>query len=314
MEIIFLGTSSGAPTKSRNVAGIVIKKANSKSWYLIDCGEGTQHQILHTNLSLSNLEAIFITHVHGDHCFGLPGLLASATMSGRTDELTIVCPKSIQKWILDTCEMSEMRFSYELKFHSVEETESLELKYFNIDFAKLSHRVPSYAFGFTENNLKRKLNVDKLLEDNIPQGKIWGELQIEKNSEFQGKTLNFKNYLLPQKQPRKIVVTGDNDQPDLLNAILKDSNILVHEATFTQEISEKIGPEPQHCSAKFIAQFAQKVNIPNLILTHFSARYQGEMISEIEEEARIYYKGGLFLADDFDKFVLDVDCQLKHES
>ncbi len=306
MEIIFLGTSSGAPTKSRNVSGVVVKKTNSRSWYLIDCGEGTQHQILHTKLSLSNLEAIFITHVHGDHCFGLPGLLASATMSGRTDELTIVCPKSIQKWILDTCEMSEMRFSYDLKFHSVEDTTSIDLNYFNIDFAQLSHRVPSYAFGFTENNLKRKLNVDQLLKDNIPQGKIWGILQNEMNYEYAGKVLHFEKYLLPRKQPRKIVISGDNDQPDLLTEIVQNANVLIHEATFTEEIAEKIGSGPQHCSAKSIARFAQKMKISNLILTHFSARYEGEMLVEIEDEAKLYYQGNLFLANDFDGFVLGV--------
>ncbi|MCJ8299455.1 MAG: MBL fold metallo-hydrolase, partial [Pseudomonadales bacterium] len=78
MELIFLGTSAGSPTKRRNVSACALRKFGAKRWYLIDCGEGTQQQILHTKLSLVLLEAIFITHVHGDHCYGLPGLLASA--------------------------------------------------------------------------------------------------------------------------------------------------------------------------------------------------------------------------------------------
>ncbi|HEY4542163.1 MAG TPA: MBL fold metallo-hydrolase, partial [Noviherbaspirillum sp.] len=105
MEIQFLGTSAGTPTKTRNVSALAIRSLDSRSWYLVDCGEGTQHRILHTRLSLRSLGAIFITHVHGDHCYGLPGLLASAGMHKRTDELSIIGPLAIQgfiKGVLDT--------------------------------------------------------------------------------------------------------------------------------------------------------------------------------------------------------------------
>jgi ribonuclease Z len=90
MELMFLGTSSGTPTKERNVSGIALKEINKKEWYLIDCGEGTQHQIMRTHLSLNKLKEIFITHLHGDHCYGLPGLLASASIGGRKDSLVII--------------------------------------------------------------------------------------------------------------------------------------------------------------------------------------------------------------------------------
>ena len=95
MEITFLGTSSGVPTKNRNVSGLAIKKQDSKSWFLVDCGEGTQQQLLQTKLSLKYLTAICITHVHGDHCYGMPGLLATTAMSGRTEPITIIAPEGI---------------------------------------------------------------------------------------------------------------------------------------------------------------------------------------------------------------------------
>ena len=120
MEVIFLGTSSGVPTKHRNVTAIAVKMLKSKSWYLVDCGEGTQHQILHTNLSLNNLQAIFITHVHGDHCYGLPGLLASAAMSGRTNSLTIIGPGNIREFIENTQKTTQMRLSFNINFIDVE--------------------------------------------------------------------------------------------------------------------------------------------------------------------------------------------------
>ena len=89
MNIVFLGTSAGVPTKTRNVTGIAVREERGNGWYLVDCGEGTQHQILHTNLSINALQAIFITHIHGDHCYGLPGILASAAMNGRKAPLKI---------------------------------------------------------------------------------------------------------------------------------------------------------------------------------------------------------------------------------
>ena len=92
MELIFLGTSSGKPTRSRNVTATVIKAANRRNWCLVDCGEGTQHQIINTNLTLHTLQAIFISHVHGDHCYGLPGLLASTAMEARVEKLQIIGP------------------------------------------------------------------------------------------------------------------------------------------------------------------------------------------------------------------------------
>jgi len=114
MEIVFLGTSSGVPTKTRNVSATVVKRQDKKAWFLVDCGEGTQHQILHTKLALNHLSAIFITHVHGDHCFGLPGLLASASMSGRTEPITVIAPTEIKSFILSSQKVSDTFLTFEL--------------------------------------------------------------------------------------------------------------------------------------------------------------------------------------------------------
>ncbi|CAM5602375.1 Ribonuclease BN [Stutzerimonas stutzeri] len=95
--LVFLGTSSGTPTPARNVTGLALQEDAGKAWYLIDCGEGTQHRLLRMPLSLHDLRAIFITHVHGDHCYGLPGLLASAGMMGRRHPLEIIAPAGIAR-------------------------------------------------------------------------------------------------------------------------------------------------------------------------------------------------------------------------
>src|SRR5688572_24405843 len=116
MQFTFLGTSAGTPTKSRNVTGLALQHGNGRGWYLIDCGEGTQHQVLRTPYSLQQLRAIFITHVHGDHTYGLPGLLASASMAGRTTPLQIVAPSSIREFVQVTLRATDSTLTYPLDF------------------------------------------------------------------------------------------------------------------------------------------------------------------------------------------------------
>ncbi|MDP8314836.1 MAG: ribonuclease Z [Candidatus Celaenobacter antarcticus] len=316
MEIIFLGTSSGTPTRTRNVSGIAIKMINSKSWNLVDCGECTQHQILKTNLTLNNLQAIFITHVHGDHCYGLPGLLASTAMSGRTDPLTIIAPGKLKSFLENAQKVTQTRFSYEINFISIEDiSKFIEVEEFDIEVVNLSHRVSSYAFGFIEKNIKPKLNIKKLKKEGIDPGPAWGTLQNREDVLLPGgKKLKSQDYLLEERKPRKIIVSGDNDDPWLLSECSKSAQVLVHEATYTYEVAEKMA-KAQHSSAKLVSLFAKELSIPNLVFTHFSPRYQsvnttGPSIKDIENEAREFYDGNLFLANDFDVFHLNLNGKL----
>ncbi|MGP9664975.1 MBL fold metallo-hydrolase, partial [Halomonas sp. AOP22-C1-8] len=169
MNLLFLGTSAGVPTKTRNVSGIALRESKGKGWYLIDCGEGTQHQILHTKLSFHSLKAIFITHVHGDHCYGLPGILASAGMGGRKAPLTIVAPAGIKVWLEATCEATQLCLPFALEFIDSNELPSVQFESIAITTHRLSHRAPSYAYGFTERKVDADLNIEKLTEKGIPR-------------------------------------------------------------------------------------------------------------------------------------------------
>jgi ribonuclease Z len=173
MQIISLGTSSGTPTKARNVSATALKMAGAKSWVLVDCGEGTQQQLLQTPLSLGRLDCILITHVHGDHTFGLPGLLASASLSGRKKPLRIIGPAVLESWLKNCQDMSETYLSYDIDFIDVATVKkTLVLKHFNVDIHPLSHRVPSYAYSFTEALVEQKIDTQKLTADGIPAGPV----------------------------------------------------------------------------------------------------------------------------------------------
>ncbi|WP_417615271.1 ribonuclease Z [Oceanisphaera sp.] len=320
MELQFLGTSSGTPTKSRNVSGLALKKAAAKPWILVDCGEGTQHRILHTSLSLSRLQAICITHLHGDHCYGLPGLLASASLAGRTRALTLIGPAGLQEWLSVTLQLTQVTLSYALHFIDVTTlTDAIRLDDFKVSARPLSHRVSCFAYEFVETGLPRKLDKDKLLAENIASGPVWGQLQRGDTVTLaDGRTVCGDDYLLASRPPRKVVIAGDNDTPALLADSVTSAQLLVHEATFTQKVADQIGAGPQHSSARTIAEFAELAAVPNLILTHFSPRYKdggaGLTINDIAQEARAHYRGTLFLARDLDLYHLDYSGKLSKRS
>lgn len=318
MEFTFLGTSAGTPTKSRNVTGLALSHGGPKHWYLIDCGEGTQHQLLRTHHSVMQLQAIFITHIHGDHTFGLPGLLTSASMLGRTAPLYLVAPRPVKTFVEAALGNSDSSLSFELRFVDSEaENFRWQDDALSVTAVPLSHRVSCRAFVFTEKNLERQLLRDKLEADGIEAGPAWGRLQQGQDVVLEdGRLARCDDYTRIARKPRKVIVAGDNDQPDLLLEASTDVQVVVHEATYTQEVSDRVGPWPQHSSAAQVARFADAAGVPNLVLTHFSSRYQLNPdayphIGEIESEATGIYRGNLYLARDFARYTLGKDLMFK---
>ncbi len=317
MEFTFLGTSAGTPTRSRNVTGLALCRSGPKPWYLVDCGEGTQHQLMRTRYSVMQLRAIFITHIHGDHIFGLPGLLTSASMLGRTEPLDIIAPPQVRRFIEATIDNSDSSLSYPLNFINSEAHDFYwQDDNVGVTNVALSHRVACRAYVFTERNLERQLKQEKLTADGIGAGPSWGDLQKGKDVLMDdGRLLRSDDYTEIPRTARRIIVGGDNDTPELLKEASQGTHVLIHEATYTQDVADRVGPWPQHSSAQQVARFAQSVKLPNLVLTHFSSRYQSvpggtPHINQLAAEALQHYKGHLFLARDFDTYRLEKDLQL----
>lgn len=308
LHFTFLGTSSGVPTLTRNVSALAIRNSKNKDWILVDAGEGTQHRIQQAKLSLQNLVAICITHVHGDHCYGLVGLLASAGMNVRTAPLTIIAPKEIQQWIEVTAQLTDLHLPYPLNFINVNEAAQIlqitdEL---SIQAHPLSHRVPSFAFSIIAQYTQKKLDSQALIQLGVAKGKVWGDLQQGLDVQLNEQTLKAADFIQTQTQCVHAIVGGDNDSPELLAQACHDAQLLIHESTYTRAILDKVGSGPMHSSAKMVAEFAQQQGLSNLILTHFSPRHQdsaGQQV--IAEEVRNFYKGNFYLAHDFDQFSLD---------
>lgn len=313
LHFTFLGTSSGVPTLTRNVSALTIRNSKNKDWILVDAGEGTQHRIQQARLSLQNLVAICITHVHGDHCYGLVGLLASAGMNARTAPLTIISPEEIQQWIEATAQLTHLHLPYPLNFIDVNEaTQILQITdELSIQAHPLSHRVPSFAFSIIAQYTQKKLDTQTLIQLGVPKGKVWGDLQQGLDVQLNEQTLKAADFIQTQTQRVHAIVGGDNDSPELLAQACQNAQLLIHESTYTQAILDKVGSGPMHSSAKMVAEFAQKNNLGNLILTHFSPRHQDQIGQKaIADEVHQYYQGNFYLADDFDQFSLDMTGQL----
>lgn len=308
LTFTFLGTSSGVPTKTRNVSGLALQTGLSKKWFLIDAGEGSQHRLQHTGLSLHELAVVCISHAHGDHCYGLPGLLASASMNQRTAPLTLIAPQSVLDWFRATVQLTDLHLSYELILRESSSLlqQPLELMAgIQIQAYPLLHRVVCYAYAFTVQQSQRKLKTGALQQLGLPAGRAWRALQYGQDVEFNGQTLHSQDFVQDQITQVKAVIAGDNAQPDVLTQACQNADVLVHEATYLQAVLDKVGPAPMHSSAKRVAEFARSVGLPNLLLTHFSPRHHGDAgQAELAQEVKHHYDGTLFLANDLMRYCL----------
>ncbi|SCX74092.1 ribonuclease Z [Variovorax sp. EL159] len=307
MKLTFLGTSSGTPTRQRNVSGLAVQTVLNADWFLVDCGEGTQHRLLQTPLSLHALAAVCITHVHGDHCYGLPGLLASAGMGKRTKPLKLVAPLPVWEWFQATRQLTDLHLPYEVEHVDVE-TQPLvyEAPGLRIERHVLRHRVPSHAYRVQVQTRRTRLKTEALKATGLPPGPAWRALQTGEDVPFNGAVLRSADFAETQIDTASAVMGGDNAEPALLRDACQGAQLLVHEATYTQDVLDKVGPGPMHSSARLLAEFAQSVEIPNLVLTHFSARHQNEEgMAQLMAETQAHYRGNAFLANDLDVFELD---------
>ena len=309
-KLTFLGTSAGVPTKHRNVTALALQTTLNRDWWLIDCGEATQHRLQHIALTVHDLAGICITHVHGDHTYGLPGLLASAAMTGRKRPLILIAPLAVKAWLDATILHTELFLPFPLIHTDVAADQLVhEEPGLRIERHQLSHRAPSVGFRFAVDSVAWKLDSAALRARGVAPGPVWGQLQAGQDVRLDdGGLLAAADFRVAQTRRAALVIGGDNDTPALLGAACENAQLLVHEATYTEATLQKVGPGPTHSSVQRVAQFAAQQQLPNLILTHFSARYDNpEGMAELEAEARQHYAGQLFLAHDFATYELGAD-------
>ena len=314
LKLTFLGTSSGVPTIRRNVTGLAVYSTKNRDWWLVDCGEATQHRLQRVPLTVHDLVGICITHIHGDHSYGLPGLLASASMTGRTKPLILIAPAGVKAWLDATMLHTELFLTFDIIHIDVASRQMVhQADGLLIERFPLSHRVPSFGFRFVFEKATWKIDRAALLARGVPPGPAWGLLQHGQDVTLDdGRVLPASEFRNVHTERAIAVIGGDNDTPALLAEACHGANVLVHEATYTEATLQKVGPGPQHSSVERISRFAAAADVPNLVLTHFSPRYDNpEGMAEVEAEARRHFQGTLHFANDFDTFELQAGALVK---
>jgi ribonuclease Z len=277
VELTFLGTGSGAPSRGRNVSGCALHLPQRGEWWLIDCGEGTQHQILRApQVRLSQLTRIFLTHLHGDHCFGLPGLLASRALAqGGVGPVALYGPEPLEGWLKATLRASGMRFGFPVSFHITQPGKVFEDDGFEVHAAPVRHRIEAWAYAFLEKDQPGRFDIDAARALQIPEGPLYGRLKRGETISLEdGRTIDGASLVGPTRPGRKIVFSGDTGPSTELVQLAQGADLLVHEATYA-EIDRPLADRAAHATSGIAATCARDAGARALALTHFSSRYEG---------------------------------------
>ena len=282
MEIIFLGTSSAVHSKERNQVSIALKAFGKVM--LFDCGEGTQKQMLNTSVSPMKVSKIFISHFHGDHILGLPGLIQSLGLLGREKKLTIYGPKGLHQLKNAIFSLGYCKIDYPIDFIEIESGTIEETDKYIIKCQSVRHNVPCLAYSIEEKKKPRFLR-EKAIELGVPIGPDFGKLHNGEEIEIDGKIIKPEQVLGEPRKGIKITYSGDTRPCEEMIEFAKDSTLLIHESTFTSK--EAINAEEHaHSTAADAAYVAKESHSKKLIITHISTRDSKGYSKILLKEAR----------------------------
>ncbi len=284
MKLVFLGTSAAQPTENRGLSCICL--AREGEIIMFDAGESAQISFFKSGLGWNKKMKIFVTHLHGDHCIGILGLLQTMSMQHRTETLEIYGPKGIDEFISANIKVLNFGLSFPIMISIIDEGKVFDSNSYSIHACKASHSILAYSYRFDEKDKPGRFNVEKAKSLGIPEGPMWNKLQNGEQIEFQGKIIT-SNQVLGEKRPgKKIGISGDTMPTEELEKFFENCDYLVFDSTFLHELQEK-ATETRHSTAKQAATLGKNANVKNLILTHFSARYKDES-QHLEEAKQIH--------------------------
>ena len=281
------------PSKQRNVTSIAL--LHPKMTWLFDCGEATQHQILHSPIKPRKVNAIFITHLHGDHIFGLPGFISTRAALEGTTPLTIYGPPGIREWIEATLRVTGTYLRYTLRIIEVEDGHTYEQDGFLITARLLEHRFLAFGYRLEGPQERGALRVDALKALGVPSGPLYRRITQEKTFEFDGTVYASSDFLEAPKSGVKLAVLGDTMPCEASVTLAHGVDVLVHEATFADREVEHAG-RFGHSTARQAAEIARAAEAKTLLLTHVSARYV-EQEDLLEQEAREVFPNSHLMHD-----------------
>ncbi len=275
MKLVFLGTSGAQPTEERGLTCICLEKEGEV--LMFDAGEGAQFSYLKSGLGWNKKMKIFVTHLHGDHCIGILGLLQTMTMHNRTESLEIYGPDGIEEFIAANIKVLNFGLSFPVMITSIGEERVVDEKTYSVFSCRANHSIPAYSYRFEEKDRPGRFNIEKAKQLGIPEGKLWNQLQNGHEIKVGDRVVKPSEVLGEKRSGKKIGISGDTRPTKELEEFFRNCNYLSFDSTFLDELKDK-AVETHHSTAKEAAMLAKNANVENLILTHFSARYKDESV------------------------------------
>ncbi|UZE93832.1 MAG: ribonuclease Z [Candidatus Pacearchaeota archaeon] len=294
MEVIFLGTSEATPTAKRSQLAMLLKYKNEN--ILIDCGEGTQRQFKIARISPMSITRILISHWHGDHILGLPGLLQTFTLNNYSKTLKIYGPKGTKRFMDLLLKIFIFKQRIKTEVHEINrDGKIIDAKDFYIEAYKMKHFIPCLAYRFIEKD-KRRIDINFIKKLGMRPGPLLGKLQQGKSITFKGRRIRARD-ATKIKKGRKIAFIVDTLFNKNCIKVAKDTDLLVSESTFLESMHLDKAKERGHLTAKQAATIAKKARSKRLILIHLSQRYAKDPRPVLNEAKKVFKKSEL--AEDF---------------
>jgi ribonuclease Z len=278
VSVLFLGTSGSMPTVQRAPASLLIRRGGDR--LLLDCGEGTQRQLLRS-VGLPDIEHVFLTHFHADHFLGLPGMMKTFTLRGRTAPLNVYGPRGLAALMSDLKRIYG-KLSYEVRLHELGPSDAVELDGYRIGAYAVVHRTEAVGYALVEDHRPGRFDPGLAEDLGVPAGPAFGRLQRGEPVDAGGRLVEPREVMGEPRPGRKLVFTGDTEPCEATAAVAQGAELLVHDGTFAKEERER-ARETGHSTAGEAAGLAREAGVSLLALTHLSSRYFAPII---EKEAR----------------------------
>jgi ribonuclease Z len=296
MEIIFLGSGSALPTKERMLPSIVINREGEN--FLFDCGEGTQFQMASCGVKPFKIKNIFISHLHGDHIYGLPGLISSMNLFKRTDPLNIFGPTGLKEFLETTFKVTNMTRRYEMSITELAPDFSggiiVENDDYSVEAKPLEHSLFDLGYRFQEKDKPGHLDLEKAKKFNLPMGPNIGELKRGNSIIHEGKTIHPSDVLGKDIKGKSVTIATDTKYCENSAALAMNSDILIHEATFEKDLWDK-AQEMNHSTTVDAAKIAKQAKVKLLIITHISSR--NDDIDKLVDECKPIFESTIAAYD-----------------